>query len=223
MFHRFLLAFWGNWTALMSGIASIALAFWAAAFPPTDNGRQLLLVASIACLFLAAYQLWVKEAKEVDRLRGMPSITMQCWPDSGQRKGAYQFHLNNTADDAVNVRFLPITIPVPEGVKDQWSSMEAVYLEGAPTPPANWVINTPQLSSLAKGNKGFLEYEIEGFGVLQRKDLQFIFEHGMRTLGITLAFSNLSGDTWYSQYELRYDTLIKRLNLIHLRIEKVRL
>jgi hypothetical protein len=65
LIREFIKVLWDDWVALMSGIASIALAFWAAYFPPTDvvAGRTLLWLASVICFILAAYRIWSKEFK----------------------------------------------------------------------------------------------------------------------------------------------------------------
>lgn len=54
---------WDDWVALMSGIASIALAFWAAYYPPADvaTGKALLWITAVLCFILAAYRIWSKE------------------------------------------------------------------------------------------------------------------------------------------------------------------
>lgn len=61
--HKYLAALWKDWVALMSGVASIILAFWAAFFPPPDitAGRMLLFICAIVCFLLASYRIWVNE------------------------------------------------------------------------------------------------------------------------------------------------------------------
>lgn len=68
-------ALWADWLVLMSGIASVILAFWAAFFPPTNiqAGRTILWVASVACFAIASYRIWAKERdareQEIGRLK----------------------------------------------------------------------------------------------------------------------------------------------------------
>jgi hypothetical protein len=56
-----------DWIAIMSGIASIILAFWVAYFPPTTAaaGRTLLWLTAVICFVLSSYRIWLKEHKEV--------------------------------------------------------------------------------------------------------------------------------------------------------------
>lgn len=56
-------ALWEDWVALMSGAASIGLAFWAAYFPPQNvqAGRTLLFLCAAACFIISSYRIWRNE------------------------------------------------------------------------------------------------------------------------------------------------------------------
>jgi len=59
---RFILAWGKDWLGLMSGIASVALFFWATLWPPSQaQAKQLLLVVSAICFVIGSYRIWVKE------------------------------------------------------------------------------------------------------------------------------------------------------------------
>lgn len=49
----------------MSGIGSIVLAFWAMAFPPSDNGKALLLSGAATCFVIGAYRIWATQHGQV--------------------------------------------------------------------------------------------------------------------------------------------------------------
>ncbi len=73
--REYIAALWADWMALMSGIASVALAVWVVFFPPVDiyGARTLLWVSVIACFLFASYRIWAKERdateKEIARLK----------------------------------------------------------------------------------------------------------------------------------------------------------
>src|SRR6185295_96383 len=52
-----------DWLALMSGIASVIVAFFAAYFPPTSVAavRTTLWVTAVVCFVVSSYRVWVKE------------------------------------------------------------------------------------------------------------------------------------------------------------------
>ena len=56
---------WADWVALMSGLASVALAFWAAYLPPANvqAGRTLLWITAVLCFVVASYRIWAREHK----------------------------------------------------------------------------------------------------------------------------------------------------------------
>lgn len=59
----YLAAFWADWIGLMSGIGSVALAFWAALFPPqtVQSARGLLFLSSVVCFIVTSYRIWNRE------------------------------------------------------------------------------------------------------------------------------------------------------------------
>jgi hypothetical protein len=68
--REYIVALWADWLALMSGIASVVLAFCAAFFPPANvqAGRTLLFVAAVLCLAFASYRMWARQQSEIDKL-----------------------------------------------------------------------------------------------------------------------------------------------------------
>jgi hypothetical protein len=60
--REYLAVLYEDWMALMSGIAAVVLAFLYAYWsPPPEVVRTLLLIASLICLFIASYRVWLKE------------------------------------------------------------------------------------------------------------------------------------------------------------------
>ena len=61
--REYFVALGKDWVSLMSGIASLILAFWAAYFPLNNiyAGRTLLWIAAVACFVVTSYRLWAKE------------------------------------------------------------------------------------------------------------------------------------------------------------------
>src|ERR1700731_2883119 len=57
-----------SWLALMSGIASIVLAFVWAFIPSSDSGRHYLVMAALACIVAASFKVWMEERKARLRL-----------------------------------------------------------------------------------------------------------------------------------------------------------
>ncbi len=68
--RKYFAALWGEWLTLMSGIASIVLAYLAAYLtldiPAT---RAFLWLASLACFIFASYRIWLKEHKKTLELQ----------------------------------------------------------------------------------------------------------------------------------------------------------
>ena len=64
-FWAFFRAYADDWKTLMSGIGSIILAFWAVTFPPSDNGKMLLLAASAVCFVVASFRIWENEHRQL--------------------------------------------------------------------------------------------------------------------------------------------------------------
>jgi hypothetical protein len=63
-FWEYLCELLTDWKALMSGIASIVCAFWAAYRPPTgEKAKVLLWLAAGICLILASYRIWLTERR----------------------------------------------------------------------------------------------------------------------------------------------------------------
>jgi hypothetical protein len=64
--RKFFAALWADWVAAMSGGVSVALAFWAVYFPPTDikAGRILLWAAAVICVVYASYRIWASEHRK---------------------------------------------------------------------------------------------------------------------------------------------------------------
>lgn len=67
--REYIAALWTDWLVLMSGIASVALAFWAAYFPPTNiqAGRTLLWISAVICFAFASYRIWTRERDEREK------------------------------------------------------------------------------------------------------------------------------------------------------------
>ena len=62
LFGKFLAAWGKNWIALMSGIASIALLFWAAIWPPSqDQLKHAIFFVSAVCFVFGSYRIWSAE------------------------------------------------------------------------------------------------------------------------------------------------------------------
>src|SRR6266403_1747147 len=59
----YLAALWADWIGLMSGIGSVALAFWAVVFPPqtVQSARGLLFLSSVVCFVVTSYRIWNTE------------------------------------------------------------------------------------------------------------------------------------------------------------------
>jgi hypothetical protein len=55
-----------DWLALMSGIASVIVAFFSAYFPPVNvaAGRTTLWITAVVCFVCSSYRVWVKEHKK---------------------------------------------------------------------------------------------------------------------------------------------------------------
>jgi hypothetical protein len=67
LLRKFFAAWWADWTGRMSGVASIALTFWATFFPPTFSGARWALVAvAIICFALGSYHIWAKERRALE-------------------------------------------------------------------------------------------------------------------------------------------------------------
>jgi hypothetical protein len=74
-FGKFLSAWSKDWTALMSGIASIALLFWAAIWPPSqDQLRHGLFMVSGLCFVIGSYRIWSREHQRWRDLTGKSQI-----------------------------------------------------------------------------------------------------------------------------------------------------
>jgi hypothetical protein len=60
-------ALWEDWVALMSGVASVVFAVWAAYFPPADvfAARTLLWVAAVLCFLVSSYRIWANEHRKL--------------------------------------------------------------------------------------------------------------------------------------------------------------
>jgi hypothetical protein len=70
-FSRFLDAWCKDWIALMSGIVSVGLLFWATLWPPSQaEGKQVLLVLSALCFVVGSYRIWAKQYQRVCDLTG---------------------------------------------------------------------------------------------------------------------------------------------------------
>ncbi len=67
---KFFIAVWKDWVSLMSGAASIGLAFWSAfgSFNATWT-QQTLVGAAILCFVIAGYRIWAKEHERWQALR----------------------------------------------------------------------------------------------------------------------------------------------------------
>lgn len=65
--RKYFTALWENWLTLMSGIASIILAFVVALFFPVadvSTNRLLLSSATVACFIISSYRVWANEHKK---------------------------------------------------------------------------------------------------------------------------------------------------------------
>ncbi len=61
-FGRFFAAWLEDWIALMSGIASIGLLFWATIWPPPqDQAKAIVFAVSAICFVIGSYRIWAKE------------------------------------------------------------------------------------------------------------------------------------------------------------------
>jgi hypothetical protein len=61
--REYIAALSNDWMALMSGVGSVLLAFWAAFFPPQDfqAARVLLFLCAAACFAVSSYRIWSAE------------------------------------------------------------------------------------------------------------------------------------------------------------------
>jgi len=74
-FGRFLAAWFKDWTALMSGIVSVGLLFWATLWPPSQvQAKQVLSVLSAICFVFGSYRIWAKQYQRVCELTGKTQI-----------------------------------------------------------------------------------------------------------------------------------------------------
>src|SRR5216683_261894 len=68
-----------DWKALMSGIASIIGAFWAAYRPPTsEKAKALLWFTTAVCFIFASYRIWLTERRQraiAEAKLGRPLLT----------------------------------------------------------------------------------------------------------------------------------------------------
>jgi hypothetical protein len=71
MFGRFLSAWYEDWTARMSGIASVILLFWATFWPPSqEQAKHGLLALCVICFVVGSYRIWAKQYQRVCDLTG---------------------------------------------------------------------------------------------------------------------------------------------------------
>jgi len=83
MLRDFFAALYNDWLTLVSGIASVVLAVWVVLFTPTNEvSRKALWITFALCLFVAAYRLWAREHKALERARIYPDIRGRIDEDS---------------------------------------------------------------------------------------------------------------------------------------------
>jgi len=78
-FSEYLSSLLADWKGLMSGVASIVCAFWAAYDPPTGGkAKALLWLAAGVCLIFASYRIWLTERRRrsvAEAKLGRPLLT----------------------------------------------------------------------------------------------------------------------------------------------------
>jgi hypothetical protein len=79
--REYFAALWDDWIALMSGIGSIVLAFWAAFVPPQNvqAARVLLFLCAAACFVVSSYRIWSAEYRRrlsFEELYCKPRVTV---------------------------------------------------------------------------------------------------------------------------------------------------
>jgi hypothetical protein len=212
----------------MSGAASVVRDLGAIAFGAEKVSSWYWWIAHI-CFVASAIALWRAERKRADSLSGRPDVTLDCSYDSSDHE--FRFLLTNSNDYvAVSASALSISLPIPVRIIEQHEAMHREFpVESVAAPPTQWTVEFGELQRLAKGEgASALPYRVDGIGMLQRGDLQYVFGNAASGLVFTcplvIRFSNVGQPkrTWHVHYTLRHGVGTQELIARYVRFEEVK-
>jgi hypothetical protein len=190
-------------------------------------------------LLLASYSAWNEQFKRNQEMSGKPDITISFHyrdrhlSDFNSMKEFPRFRLtvkNSGQHVAVNISALPITVPIPERIRQLWkqqddhfaASHQELSLEPSKEQPTHWEIYFRTIGGLSSqdSNGAVLDYSIKGNGPLQQdiaavlsEIAEFIDGSVKGSTPLTVVFSNTGnpGRTWHMHYALTYEIPRKEL------------